>query len=61
MTPRQAAAAAGQRRYEASPCKTCGGTERYTSCGNCIACALRLALMRGAAKRAKRIDRPSPV
>jgi hypothetical protein len=59
-TPRQDAAAAGSRLYRASPCKACGGTTRYTSCGNCVACALRLALMRGAAKRAKRLDQPSP-
>jgi len=26
------------RTYEGSPCKICGGTERYNSSGSCVAC-----------------------
>jgi 7-cyano-7-deazaguanine synthase in queuosine biosynthesis len=52
-TPRQSALAAGQPRYKSTPCKVCGHGERYTSCGNCVACNLRRALEQGKDPRVK--------
>ena len=40
QSPRDIAARSGQRRYEGKPCKTCGGTERYTINSACVACTL---------------------
>ena len=37
-TPRQAAVAAGQTRYQGRPCNRCGGTERRTINGGCVVC-----------------------
>jgi hypothetical protein len=37
-TPRQAAIAAGETRYQGRPCSRCGGTERRTTSGGCVAC-----------------------
>jgi hypothetical protein len=37
-TPRQAAIAAGDTRYEGRPCNRCGGTERRTINGGCVVC-----------------------
>jgi hypothetical protein len=37
-TPRQQAQADGEPRYNGQPCKRCGGTERDTRQGNCVAC-----------------------
>jgi hypothetical protein len=37
-TPRQVAIAAGETRYQGRPCRRCGGTERRTINGGCVAC-----------------------
>lgn len=37
-TPRQAAIAAGETRYQGRPCNRCGGTERRTINGGCVMC-----------------------
>jgi hypothetical protein len=37
-TPRQVAIAAGKTRYQGRPCSRCGGTERRTTNGGCVAC-----------------------
>lgn len=33
------AAKQGMSRYEGKPCRVCGGTERYTTSNNCVACS----------------------
>lgn len=46
-TPRKAAKAAGHARFVSTPCKVCGCPERYTSCGNCVACNKRRSREQG--------------
>lgn len=50
MTPRLQAAQEGRKRYQAKPCKHCGGLDRYTSSGACVVCTDK-----GSGKRDKRI------
>ena len=40
------AAKNGLRRFLASPCRVCGGLERYTSSGACTACTDRRSTAR---------------
>lgn len=42
-SPRIEAAKKGEKRYQGKPCKTCGGTERYTVNTGCVQCAARSA------------------
>lgn len=35
------AAKRGHNKYNGSPCKICGGTERYTASASCTACQKR--------------------
>ena len=37
-SPRHAAIAAGETRYQGRPCNRCGGTERRTINGGCVVC-----------------------
>jgi hypothetical protein len=36
---RMQAARLGEKKFKGNPCKVCGGTERYTASGGCVACA----------------------
>jgi hypothetical protein len=38
VTPRQAAIAAGEKRYHGKPCRKCANTERYTMGRHCVVC-----------------------
>lgn len=33
------AAKQGLSRYDGKPCRVCGGTERYVTSNNCVACS----------------------
>ncbi len=33
------AARQNKSRYDGKPCRSCGGTERFVSNGNCVVCA----------------------
>lgn len=41
MVTREAAIQAGTKIYTGTPCKKCGGTERYAKYGHCVACVKR--------------------
>lgn len=43
-TPRKLAAKNGEPRYEGGPCKTCGGTTRYTANATCVVCSLAVVI-----------------
>jgi hypothetical protein len=40
---RMQAARLGDTKFKGNPCKVCGGTERYTASGGCVACATQHA------------------
>lgn len=39
LSNRIEAASKGHKHFDGVECKTCGGTQRYTSTGGCVACA----------------------
>lgn len=50
---RVAAAQAGEKQFEGTPCKKCNATLRYTSNGGCVACSTKAATTMSKVKRAK--------
>ncbi|WP_156189023.1 hypothetical protein ACEWX4_07635 [Acinetobacter indicus] len=51
---RQKALDSGEKRFNGTPCITCGGTLRYTSTNSCFACNKASAYARAQKRRAER-------